>query len=190
MNEKKPQISIVYPSFNGEPYLKKNLDSIKNLTNLDEVELVIVDNNSTDLTIKLIESYKNKIKIKLINKKINIGFAKGCNIGVINASGEFIFITNQDTIFPQNFFESLLNIYRKYKKEKEIIISPALVFNSNKIHYFGAKLHFLGFSYTPNMYKKIPKKHSTFKTLKAAGCSIFMKKNTFLNLNGYDSFFL
>ena len=186
MNESKPRISIIYPSFNGEPYLKKNLDSIKNLTNLNEIELIIVDNNSTDLTIKIIESYKNKIRIKLIKNKVNIGFAKGCNIGVINANGDFIFITNQDTIFPQNFFESLLIIYQKYKKEKEIIISPALVFNSNKIHYFGAKMHFLGFSYTTELGQPLPKNKSVNLTKRFSGATLFMKKNLFLELGKFD----
>ncbi|MHA1440147.1 MAG: glycosyltransferase family 2 protein, partial [Promethearchaeota archaeon] len=42
---------------------------------------------------------------------------------------------------------------------------------------------------TPNMYQKIPEKKMTFKTQKASGCSMFMKKSTFLKLNGFDPYF-
>lgn len=189
MNELKVLISIIFPSFNGEPFLAQNLESIQKLANLNEIELIIIDNNSTDFSLRLIEAYKNKITIKLIKNKKNMGFAKACNIGVLNASGEFIFITNQDVIFPQNFFKSLLILYRKYKKDKEIIISPALIFNSNKIHYFGAKIHFLGFSYTPELGQALPENKMVKLTKRLSGATLFMKKKLFLDLGKFDPTF-
>jgi len=189
MSTSKIKISIIFPSFNGEDVIFKNLKSIQNLINLNETELIIVDNNSKDSTIEVIKSFKNKINIHLIEQKINLGFAEACNIAVIKAKGDFIYITNQDVIFPNDFFIILLSIYKKIKKNKEVVISPAVVFPGKYINYFGAKIHFLGFSYTPEMYHKIPVKRGTFKTLKAAGCSMFMKRKIFMELNGFDSFF-
>ncbi|MFX1259520.1 MAG: glycosyltransferase family 2 protein, partial [Promethearchaeota archaeon] len=66
---------------------------------------------------------------------------------------------------------------------------PAVVFTGGYINYFGGKVHFLGFSYTPNMYKRMSSDHRTFKTLKIAGCSAFMKRKTFLELKGFDTYF-
>ena len=154
----KPRVSIVFPSYNGVEYLKKNLDSIKNLENNDEIEVVIVDNMSIDSSINVIKSYEKDINIKLIKNKFNEGFAEACNSGVKNSNGEFIFITNQDVIFPPEFFEKLANIYSTLKNKQEIVISPALIFENGKIHYFGAKNHFLGFSYTPETGEMLPKK--------------------------------
>ena len=113
----KPRVSIVFPSYNGVGYLKKNLDSIKNLKNNDEIELVIVDNMSIDSSISVIKSYERDINIKLIENKFNEGFAEACNSGVKNSNGEFVFITNQDVIFPPEFFEKLATFYKK-KLEK------------------------------------------------------------------------
>ena len=189
MDSSKIRISIIFPSYYGEDVIYKNLDSIFNLSNSNEIELVIVDNNSKDTTKEVIKSFNKKIKINLIEQKTNLGFAEACNIAVTKAKGEFIYITNQDVAFPEKFFEILLNLYDKNKKNHEIIISPAVIFPGHYINYFGAKIHFLGFSYTSNMYKKIPATKSTFKTLKASGCSMFMKKNLFLQLNGFDPFF-
>ena len=41
----KPLISIIFPSFNGEKVIRKNLISIKNLSNISDIEIVIIDNN-------------------------------------------------------------------------------------------------------------------------------------------------
>ena len=182
-------ISIIFPSFNGEEVLYKNLNSIRNLTNLNEIELVIIDNNSRDSTKTLVKSFKG-LDINLIEQKSNLGFAKACNIGVLHSKGKYIFITNQDVIFPSDFFVVLLNLFNKIKYSRDIILCPSIVFlGDNGINYFGAKIHFLCFSYTPEMYQKLPKTKKTFRTLKISGSSMFLKKNTFLKLNGFDPYF-
>jgi len=53
------KISIIFPTYNGEKYIYRNLNSIKNLVNLNEIEIVIVDNNSTDSTKEIIKSFNN-----------------------------------------------------------------------------------------------------------------------------------
>ena len=75
-------------------------------------------------------------------------------------------------------FKSVLNrrSIRNYTDEqigdKEIIISPAIVFAGRYINYYGAKVHFLGFSYTPIMYQRIQekKKHSKHGKLQVEVC--------------------
>ena len=108
MNTMNLRISIVFPSYNGEDYLIRNLDSIKRLNKLNEIELVIIDNNSNDSSIEIIESYKKNIQIKLIKRNTNLGFSKACNIGALNAEGEFIFITNQDVIKDDQEMQRLI----------------------------------------------------------------------------------
>ena len=174
MNKPDIKISIIFPSYNGEDVILNNLNSLRNLNNANEIEIIITDNDSKDSTKEIIKSFNN-LNIQLLELSKTIG--------------EFIFITKQDVDFPNDFFEIILTLYKKIKKDKELIICPAIVFPSKYINYFGAKVHFLGFSYTPNMYQKIPIQKLTFKTLKASGCSMFMKKSTFSKLNGFDPFF-
>ena len=182
-------ISIIFPSFNGEEVLYNNLHSIQNLINLNEIELVIIDNNSEDSTKKIVKSFK-ELNINLIEQKSNLGFAKACNIGVLHSKGKYIFITNQDVIFPSDFFFVLLKLFKELKYSKDIILCPSIVFQGNNdINYFGAKIHFLCFSYTPEMYQELPKTKKTFRTLKTSGGSMFLKKDTFLKLNGFDPYF-
>ncbi len=188
MDDSTIKISIVYPSHNREDVIYENLESIQNLENIQEIEIIIIDNNSSDSTKDIIKSFKD-INLTLIELKENLGFAKSINIGATIAKGEFIFISNEDVEYPQDFFQVLLTKYHNLKKDKEIILSPAVVFTGKYINYFGAKVHFLGFSYTPNMYQKISTEHSTFKTLKISGCSVFMRRKTFLELRGFDTYF-
>jgi len=189
MDKKYPLISIIFPSYNGEKFLNRNLDSIKKLSSINNIELIIVDNNSNDSSIKIIESYKNDIKIKLIKQEKNLGFAKACNIGARHAQGEFLFITNQDVIFNPTFFEKILSLYKTYKKENELIISPALVFEGDGIHYFGAKIHFLGFAYTPEVGQEMPMKKIIKYTQRFSGGTFFIKRKIFLEMEGFDSIF-
>lgn len=186
MADFKTNISIIFPSFNGEMFLERNFKSIMNLENLSEIELVIIDNNSNDSTIKIINDFAQKLNIKLIEKKSNLGFAKACNLGVKKAEGEFIFITNQDMIFTKDFFKKLIRIYNSKKKEKDIIISPAIIFENGTIHYYGAKIHIFGFSYTKELGEILPKKGIVKKTQRFSGGSLFMKKSLFNSLGGFD----
>ncbi|MFX0035973.1 MAG: glycosyltransferase family 2 protein [Candidatus Hermodarchaeota archaeon] len=186
-----PTISIIFPSYNGAKFLNKNLDSIKSLKNLNEIELVIVDNMSKDSSIDIIKSYEKDINIKLVKNNVNRGFAEACNSGVNLSNGKFIFITNQDVIFPSDIFIKLQKIYRNFKKDLEIVISPALIFENGRIHYFGAKNHFLGFSYTPELGQRLPKNKIVKVTQRFSGGALFIKKDFFLKMGGFDeSFFM
>jgi len=189
MHDFLPKISIIFPSYNGEKFLHRNLDSIKQLSNLNEIELIIVDNNSKDSSKEIIKSYSKTLHVKLVELNNNVGFAKACNIGATYAKGEFIFITNQDMLFLKNFFQELLTIYKNYKKNQEIIISPAIIFEGNGIHYFGAKIHILGFSYSPNLGQKLPHKQIVVKTQRISGGSLFIKNELFLKLGGFDNIY-
>ena len=180
------EISIVFPSYNGAQFLNKNLDSIKKLKNKNNIELVVVDNFSEDSTVDVLKSYESEINIKLLRNNFNKGYAEACNFGVKNASGEFVFITNQDVIFPPDFFEKLIKLYTQFKKDQEIVISHALVFETGRIHYFGAKNHFLGFSYTPEVGEKLPKQKIIKRTQRFSGGTLFIKKDFFLKLGGFD----
>lgn len=182
-------ISIIFPTFNGVKFLKRNLNSIVNLENSSNIEIVIVDNNSKDSSIDIINSFKSKLNITLKKMEKNTGFAYSCNIGAKLAKGEFIFITNQDIVFPHDFFTKLELLYQELYNGIEIIISPAIVFENGRIHYFGAKIHYLGFSYTPELNKKLPLKKIVKTTYRFSGGSVFLKKDLFLNINGFDPFF-
>ena len=79
-------ISIVIPAYNCESYIKKCLDSILKQS-FKELEIIVVNNGSTDKTLDILKGYKNRIKLVDL-KEANLGKAR--NIGIKNASGKYI----------------------------------------------------------------------------------------------------
>ena len=100
--------SIIIPWFNNEDLVNKNLPSIvaayKNNKN-NIVEIVIVDDGSTDKSVDLIKS--NYPEIKIIRHKINRGFASAVNTGVRMAKGDMVCLINSDVLPETNFLESI-----------------------------------------------------------------------------------
>ncbi|MHA1285321.1 MAG: glycosyltransferase family 2 protein [Promethearchaeota archaeon] len=181
------KISVIFPSYNGETVIRKLFESVLNLKNLNEIEFIVVDNHSQDSTVDIIKSYNEYINLQLIEENQNLGFGEACNKAASLANGKYLFITNQDVEFDSDFFIKIEKIYQELSKDRDIILSPSILFFNKYINYFGAKIHFLGFSYTPNMYKPMNKNEiKTFRTLKASGCSLFLKKELFLKIGGFN----
>ena len=90
------KISVCIPVYNGEDYLKEAIDSVLS-QEFTDFELIIVDNQSTDSTIKIIESYKDK-RIKLFRNDTNIGMIPNWNRALELAGGEYIKILPADDL--------------------------------------------------------------------------------------------
>ena len=92
------KISIITPTFNSETTILNNVNSILNQTHL-EFEHIIIDNESSDDTLKLInEAYNNrnlKEKLRIIREK-DKGIAEAFNKGIEASRGEIIGILNSD----------------------------------------------------------------------------------------------
>lgn len=126
-------ISIVIPIYNVEKYLRKCLDSVYSL-NLDNKEVVLVNDGSTDTSINILNEFKNKYpnETKLITQK-NQGLSEARNMGIKNSNGKYIlFIDSDDFIIPTeteefiNFgldkkVDILIGNYREYYNENYIV---------------------------------------------------------------------
>lgn len=97
--------SIVILTFNKIEYTKKCLESIKKYTKNEEIEIIMVDNGSTDDTRLWLKEQKD---IKCIFNDKNEGFPKGCNIGIKNSKNDNdILLLNNDTIVTENWLSNL-----------------------------------------------------------------------------------
>ncbi len=94
-------ISVIVPIYNGEKYLKECLDSVLSQT-LKNIEVICINDGSTDSTQKILENYKqNDSRIRLLYQEKQ-GVAKARNIGLDNAKGEFIAFMDSDDKYPSN----------------------------------------------------------------------------------------
>ncbi|HMQ68095.1 MAG TPA: glycosyltransferase family 2 protein [Ignavibacteria bacterium] len=99
-------ISIIIPNFNGRDHLKDCFDSLKNQSYKD-FEIFLVDNNSTDDSVRFTE--KNYPEVKIIRFNYNSGFAIAVNQGIKVSSSEFVLLLNNDTECDTNFLREMLN---------------------------------------------------------------------------------
>lgn len=105
-------ISVAMATYNGEKYIKEQLDSIlKQLKERDEV--VISDDGSSDNTLSIVESYKDK-RIKVIDgpkKGVKQNFANA----IENCTKKYIFLADQDDIWENSKVEKVLDTFEREK---------------------------------------------------------------------------
>jgi GT2 family glycosyltransferase len=93
--QRQPLVSIIIPNFNGKDLLRECLDSIKEL-NYKNLEVIVVDNSSTDGSIEMVKSNYPWTKL-LVTKRISM--AQACNRGLASARGDIIVpMLNNDLI--------------------------------------------------------------------------------------------
>lgn len=143
------KVSVILPVYNVENYIKKSLDSIINQTfNFNDIEVIMVDDCSTDNSGVIIDEYASKYEnFKAIHLDENSGAAgKPRNVGLNIASSDFVMFLDSDDCFVENALEILLNKIRQddeldivlggyvniYDKKQEII----LPFKGNEDKYF------------------------------------------------------
>ena len=111
---KKYKISIITVTKNSEKFLLQNILSVKS-QKYKNFEHIIVDGNSKDNTIKIINSHKRSLK--LIKNKNDKGLYHAMNVGIKKSSGDIIGILNSDDIY----FKNTLNIVNEYfNKHKDL----------------------------------------------------------------------
>ncbi|MBD5401247.1 glycosyltransferase [bacterium] len=134
-----PKVSVIVPIYNVEQYLEECLDSIINQT-LNDIEIICVNDGSTDSSLKILQRYADKDhRIKIINKT-NTGYGHSMNIGIDNATGEYIGIVEPDDYIQLNMYEELYNI--AHNNDVDFVKSDFYRFkgNNNNLELFYNKL--------------------------------------------------
>src|ERR1044071_9911170 len=120
--------SIIIPNYNGQKFLGDCIDSIHRLDfSRENYEIILVDNASSDGSCEFIVS--NYPDVFSIQAKSNLGFAKGCNLGIENSSGEYIVLLNNDTVVDPNWLRELVSIAEADKSVA--IVGSKLLFMQN-----------------------------------------------------------
>lgn len=108
-------ISFIIPVFNNFAFTQACIVDLLKLER--NIEIIVVDNASSDDTNKLKELFKDKIII--IKNNTNLGFAKACNLGYSKAKGDFIIFLNNDIRVKSDFSNWVDNLIIK-----DTLVSP------------------------------------------------------------------
>ena len=175
----KPMVSIIIVNFNGKHYLESCLSSLTKI-DYDNLEIIVVDNNSTDGTIEfLVQNYPSVITLKLDQ---NYGFAKPNNMAAKIAKGDLLLFLNNDTEVTPTFVSELVDVLLN---DKQIAICQSLLLKPNgEMDSSGDFIDKIGIVY--NSKEKI---NEIREISSARGASMIIRKKIFEELHGFDEKF-
>jgi len=193
----KPLVSIIVLIYNNFNDTKNCIDSCLDFS-YENVQIIIVDNNSTDGSVSKLEEIYDNQKILFIKNNYNYGYAEGNNTGVRKAlelGSDFLFIINNDVIFEStNVIDKLLSSFERL--DNLGILGPKL-FQLQEDGTYEKSLY-------KTKYYELIYKHCVEKTkidanqltilnlqrrITVSGCAMFIKRNVFENIGFLDKDF-
>lgn len=189
------KISVILVNYNGKEYNDKCIRSILNSTVQEKLEIVVVDNASTDGSLEeLKQSWKEHEKVHILPLDANYGFSKANNEGIRWASEhniEYFFLLNNDTEIEPDAIEK---IYRLHEQTKGIIVPKVLYAEKKEIIWCA------GGEFSPIVKKAVQRglnqqdKGQFSKNAEchfANGCALFLSKDIVKKIGYLDErFFL
>lgn len=130
MTKPVPKVSVVVPCYNSELYLKDTIDSIlANCSDQLELEIIAVNDCSTDNTLSLLMGYGTAIRV--IDKKANEGACRARNDGIRAATGEFIALCDHDDLWEPE--KTALQLEKFRDPKTGLVCSDADSFNDQGV---------------------------------------------------------
>lgn len=117
-------ISIAIATYNGDKFLREQLESIYNQSLVPD-EVVVSDDCSTDNTIAILQEYKEVYGLKFYVNSQNLGFTKNFEKAISMCSGEYVLISDQDDIWLPDKIRTIYNALRE--KERQYPNHPGLI---------------------------------------------------------------
>lgn len=129
-------ISVIVPVYNVEKYLKKCLESIINQS-YKNLEIILVNDGSTDSSLEICKSFTNDSRVVLIDKE-NEGLSSARQKGIESANGQFFCTIDSDDYLEKNYIEKM---YKKIKSDAAdiCVCATRLIFKNGSTSTLGFK---------------------------------------------------
>ncbi|WP_407401955.1 glycosyltransferase family 2 protein [Chryseobacterium sp.] len=127
------KISVALCTYNGEKYLKDQLDSILQQT-CDVDEIVVCDDGSSDKTIAILQGYFNNYPLifKIHKNEINLRSVKNFEKAITLCTGDIIFLSDQDDVWEQNKVETMVDYFNTHSDIQALFTNGFIINENNK----------------------------------------------------------
>jgi glycosyltransferase involved in cell wall biosynthesis len=123
-------ISIIVPCYNASKYVSETIDSILNQNyDLNRVEVLLINDGSTDDTLNIIKKYESD-NVIVIDKK-NEGVSKTRNRGIKEARGRYILFLDADDLLSKNSLKNIISFFDNNYSEIDLVTYPIVFFYTN-----------------------------------------------------------
>jgi GT2 family glycosyltransferase len=182
------QVSIIILTYNSAQHIDKLLKSLDSFR--DDAEILIVDNASTDETVKIARKFGEKVKVYETGG--NMGFAKGINFGSEKAKGEYLLFINPDSIFKKGSLIDMISVLEE--NEKAAVVGGKMISESGVSERSAGKFFNLWETLliVLGLDEKLGVRFSPDKLTKVdfvSGGFMMVKSNIFKRLSGFDENF-
>lgn len=109
-------VTIIIPSYNSELFIERCLESVFKQT-FNDIEVIVIDDASTDNTEKILRKYKKKNNFKVIRNKTNVGVGISRKIGIENANGEYITFLDSDDYLISDFIDTNIKLIKQHDSD-------------------------------------------------------------------------
>ncbi len=168
------KFSVVVAIFNGENFLKSQLDSILKQKGNYFDQLILVDDNSTDNSNKILNEYKLTYPklIHLIKCPYNVGVNKAFHAGILAAKNNHIVLSDQDDIWLKNKMEKIFNEFKFSSVDiifgRSLILGTHVIYNHSKLREKNSLL-----------YNKYRGASMAFNKTKLENCLVFSENGIY-----------
>lgn len=111
------EVSVIVPVYNVEQWLPRCLKSLVNQTIFNDIEILLIDDGSTDLSGSLCDSYASKYKNIVTYHKSNGGVSSARNYGLQYANGLYVAFVDSDDYVGKEFYELMIKSGKKQKAD-------------------------------------------------------------------------
>lgn len=185
-----PVFSFIILTYNSENYIARLLNSIfekfEKEVRDDYVDIIVVDNNSKDDTLKKIADIKS---LRIIKNEKNFGFSKGINIGVSSSRAKFSIIINPDSIFEKG---SMQETEKKFDSNDKLAVLGGKILNESGSEEKSAgrfikslEILITGFGLDEALGLRISPNKFT-KTDFVSGAFMIVRNSLFKKIKGFD----
>ena len=187
-------VSIIIPHWNGIDVLSECIDSLNN-TKYSNFEIIVVDNASSDDSVKWINN--NHPKINIVENDQNYGYAGGCNRGIKTSKGDYIVFLNNDTIHEKNWLSNLVSFMNNHPDCAAVQPKILNYYERDKFDYAGGSgghMDLLCYPFARGrlfLEQEIDNKQYDDDTqcFWASGTAIMVRKKYFLEVEKFDENF-
>jgi len=187
------KVGVLILGYNNLHYLKKCLKSLQ-IQDYKNIFIYYGDNGSNDGSMDFVK--KNYPKIRIVDLKVNNGYAKGNNLLLkiaFNEGMDLCFILNPDTELRKNTISKLVSSYDNHSKKgiKVGLIQPVILLGQEKprINTVGNAVHLLGFGFCKDYMKKYSPIKTDKEILSISGSGMLIPKDLYEDIGAFDEDF-